>query len=229
MPKNKVLTAFSQLNQKIQTFIKSFYQALAFKPWEFLFLIILGCFSYLLWEQTQLKKELAATKEIAQILQKKTGLKVYSRDQLKTRQIGDLYVQIPEEWTNIIEDQITTGGVRKHFIASFGNGFDTPYSNEYAFVVGIERRGVKTDLETFLKDNAVSSDLSKENSEYTKVNDEMFYIVRGDIGREYFRKVDDIVLVVFVYNNGDREIDDFEQKFINSVGPVETNTLFDYK
>ncbi|MCC6710746.1 MAG: hypothetical protein IT416_00095 [Candidatus Pacebacteria bacterium] len=229
MEKNKFLVLFTTGKTKLQSLVDNFYQALGFKKWEFIFLIIIGCFSFLLWEHLQLKKDFAETQEIAKTLQKKTGLKLYSRDELKIRQIGELYVQIPEDWTNVVMDQITVGGVRKHFIASFGDGFDMPYSNEYAFAVGIERRGVKTDLETFLNNNAVSSDLEQMGTNYAKVNDEMFYIQRDDIGREYFRKVDDVILVIFVYNNGDREIDDFEQRFINSVGPVETNTLFDYK
>jgi hypothetical protein len=229
MEKNKFLALLTTGKNKLQGFIDDFYKALDFRKWEFIFLIIIGCFSFLLWEHLQLKKEFAETKEIASTLQKKTGLKLYSRESLKVRQVGEVYVQIPEEWTNVIMDQITTGGVRKHFIASFGDGFDFPYSNEYAFAVGVERRGVKTNLENFLENNPVSGDLDQLNTSYTKVNDEMFYIQRDDIGREYFRKVDDVILVVFVYNNGDREIDDFEQRFINSVGPVETDTLFDYK
>jgi len=219
----------TEIIDKISLFIKNFYQTLNFKKWEFLLIIIIGSFSFLLWEHLQLRKEFDDTQEKVQAMFKKSGLKIYNREDLEIRQIGDLYVQAPKEWTNVVTDFITDNGVRKHFIASFGDGFDIPFGNEYAFVVGIERRGVNTDLETFLEKNAVASDPEQIKTNYAKVNDDMFYIPRDDAGFEYFRKVDDTVLVIFVYDNGDREVDDFEQRFINSVGPVEADTLFDYK
>lgn len=227
--KNQTWEKLKQVPKYFKNHIDNFYKALNFENWEFLLIIIIGAFSFLFWEHLQLKKEFNTTKQIADMLQKKTGLKIYSRDELATKQIGDLYVNIPKEWTNIITDYLTTSGVRKHYIASFGDGFGIPFSNEYAFIVGIEARGIKTNLETFLKDNPVSSDPDQIETNYIKINDEMFYIHREEIGREYFRKVDDTVLIIFVYDNGDRLVDDFEQNFINSVGPVETNTLFDYK
>ncbi|MFZ5437957.1 MAG: hypothetical protein ACOZAK_02800 [Patescibacteria group bacterium] len=227
--KNQAWKKLEQITKYFKNHIYNFYKTLNFENWEFLLIIMIGAFSFLFWEHLQLKKEFNNTKQIADILQKKSGLRVYSRDELEIRQIGDVYIQAPKDWTNVIQDYLTTNGVRKHYIASFGDGFGIPFSNEYAFVVGIERREVKTNLETFLEENEVSSDPEKTKTNYTKVNDEMFYIPRDEVGLEYFRKVDDVVLVIFVYDNGDREIDDFEQNFINSVGPVETNSLFDYK
>jgi hypothetical protein len=219
----------TEIIEKSSLFVKKFYQTLNFKKWESLLIIIIGSFSFLLWEHMQLRKEFNETQAEVQVMFKKSGLKLYKREDLETRQIGDLYVQAPKEWTNIVTDFLTDNGVRKHFIASFGDGYDIPFANEYAFVVGIEKRGVNTDLETFLETTPVSSDPEQIKTNYAKVNDEMFYIPRDEAGFEYFRKIDDVVLVIFVYDNGDREVDDFEQRFINSVGPVEVDTLFDYK
>lgn len=218
-----------KISQKLSDPIQKLYQKLNLENWESLLLILLGLFAFLAGEQQKLRVQFLETQRIAESLAKKTGLKVYAPEDLTIRQIGDVFVQIPKEWTNIIPDYLITMGIRKHFIASSGTGFALPYANEYAFIVGIERRGVTTDLETFLKDMSVSSDPEKKDVSYIKVNDSMFYILREGVGREYFRKVDDAILVIFVYDNGDREVDDFEQRFINSVGPVEKNTLFDYK
>ncbi|MBT4123815.1 MAG: hypothetical protein HN981_03470 [Candidatus Pacebacteria bacterium] len=218
-----------KITNKIYEKIASFYEQTNLKNWEYLLIIMIGLSSFIIGEQIKLKKEFAKTQQIAQTLAKKTGLKIYSPQELSIKQIGDVYVQIPNDWTNIMTDYITDGGIRKHYIASFGDDFSIPFSSEYAFIVAVEKRGVTTDLETFLKNNAVSSDPNQEIDNYVKVNDEMFYILREDVGKEYFRKVDDVIMLIFVYDNGDRIIDDFEQRFINSVGPVEKDTLFDYK
>lgn len=216
--------------KKINEYVNRFYKTSKFEKWELLLLIMIGGFSFLFWEHMQLKKEFAETKKIADVLQKKSGINIYEYEDLRLRQVGDLYVQIPEEWNNIIPDYISVNGVRRHFIASFGNGFGIPFANEYAFMVGIEKRGVSGSLEDFLYQNELASDAAGDSEDgFTKVNEEMYYIPREDVGREYFRKIDDVVIVVFVYDNGDREVDDFEQKFVNSVGLVERDTLFDYK
>jgi len=209
--------------------INRFYNKIGFEQHEYLTLIIIGFFAALAGQYFQLKTEFKEVQQIAQVLAKKTNLKIYSNDELEIRQVEDVYVNIPKEWTNIIPNYMTDDGLNKHYIASFGNNFALPLANEYAFVVGVERRGVKTDLETFLKNVPVSSDPNNDIFRYTKVNNDMFYIPRNEVGREYFKKVGDVVLVIFVYDNGDRDIDDFEQHFIDSVRVVEKNTLFDYK
>lgn len=218
-----------KITNKIYETIASFYEKLNLETWEYLLIIMIGFFSIILGEQIKLKIEFSETQQIARTLAKKTGLKIYAPNELSIEQIGDVYVQIPDDWTNIMPDYITDNGVRKHYIASFGDDFSIPFSSEYAFIVAVEKRGVTTDLETFLKNTPVSSDPDQEIDDYIKVNDEMFYILREDVGKEYFRKVDDVIMLIFVYDNGDRIIDDFEQRFINSVGPVEKDTLFDYK
>jgi hypothetical protein len=220
--KNKLTELYGRLNKE--------FGRLPLGLKDYTFLIFLGLFGLLAGQYFQLRQELDQALTDIETLAKRTGIKIYRPADLAIKQIGSIYVEIPKDWTNIIENHIAgDGSVEKHFIASSGEGFSLPYADEYAFVVGIESRGVQTDLETYLKNTHVSSDQQGVNTKYTKINDEMFSIRREEIGTEYFRKIDDTVVVVFVYDNGDRTTDDFEQKVVNSVGIVEQNTLFDYR
>ncbi len=207
----------------MKNLIAAFYSRLSLKRQDFLNLIWLGLLALVMGQVISLKTQLTQLENNLDLLAAKTRTRIYDEQDLEIKQIGNVYVKVPREWNNIIEDHFSSPDltVEKHFIASNGQGFAFPSPGEYAFVVGIEKRGVEQSLETYLDTTAVSSDIDQQNLAYNKINDEMFFIRRDEVGEEFFRKVDDDILVIFVYDNGDSTIDDFEQKVINSVGVVD--------
>lgn len=192
--------------------------------------LIIGVIALLSGKVLALQEEVRLISDNLDTIAKRGGITLYDRNKMKKVTLGKIYLEIPKEWNNLIENYTTSPrGIKKHFIASAGDGFGLPYSSEYAFVVAVEKRNVIGNLKNFLQTQTIDSDPNGSDKNFTKVNDDMFYIRRENIGTEYFKKIDDTVVVIFVYDNGDRIIDDLEQRIINSVGVIEEDTLFDYR
>lgn len=111
----------------------------------------------------------------------------------------------------------------RHLIASYEfDEFEFPKAGQYAFVVGLEAKFVFDDLKSYL---TKQSDLLGEGIIETDEKGRIF--VKREVGREYFKIVDNTVVVIFVYDNGDSIIDSTEDNIIESFNPQSPIKLSD--